>query len=185
MALLSWRNGYINNLTEYNLVDKCVGKWTTRTNKYDNKAWDRLEEWLLNVLVLGPLHSLKNYCELQSALLVWIVYSCVRLCSVMSYSLRPHGLELARLLCPWNFPGKDTGVGCHFLLPGILQTQGSNLCLLCLLHWQASSLPLASSGKTGLYILETEIEKNLKCILFIFNNSFQSLSTHRFLWKIK
>ena len=29
------------------------------------------------------------------------------------------GLQPARLLCPWDFPGKDTGVGCHFLLHGI------------------------------------------------------------------
>ena len=44
-----------------------------------------------------------------------------------------------RLLCPWDFPGKNTGVGCHFLLQGIFPTQGSNLQLL---HWQADSLPL-------------------------------------------
>ena len=34
----------------------------------------------------------------------------------MPDSLRPHGLQPTRLLCPWDFPGKDTGVGCHFLL---------------------------------------------------------------------
>ena len=32
----------------------------------------------------------------------------------------------ARLLCPWDSPGKDTGVGCHTLLQGIFPTQGSN-----------------------------------------------------------
>ena len=32
----------------------------------------------------------------------------------------------SRLLCPWAFPGKNTGVGCHFLLQGIFLTQGSN-----------------------------------------------------------
>ena len=36
----------------------------------------------------------------------------------------------ARLFCLWNFPGKNTGVGCHVLLQGIFPTQGSNLCLL-------------------------------------------------------
>ena len=36
----------------------------------------------------------------------------------------------ARLLCPWDFPGKNTGAGCHFLLQGIFPTQGSNLGLL-------------------------------------------------------
>ena len=36
--------------------------------------------------------------------------------SVMSDSSRPHGLQPTRLLCPWDFPGKSTGVGCHHLL---------------------------------------------------------------------
>ena len=36
----------------------------------------------------------------------------------------------ARLLCPWDSPGMDTGVGCHFFLQGIFPTQGSNQCLL-------------------------------------------------------
>ena len=31
-----------------------------------------------------------------------------------------------KLLCPWDFQGKSTGVGCHFLLQGIFPTQGSN-----------------------------------------------------------
>ena len=40
-------------------------------------------------------------------------------------------------------PGKNTGVGFHALLQGIFPTQGSNPCLLRLLHWQTGSLPLA------------------------------------------
>ena len=36
--------------------------------------------------------------------------------SVVSDSSRPHGLQPTRLLCPWDFPGKSTGVGCHCLL---------------------------------------------------------------------
>ena len=47
-------------------------------------------------------------------------------CSVMSSSLQPHGLLPARLLCPWNSLGKNTALGCHFLLQGIFSTQGSN-----------------------------------------------------------
>ena len=46
---------------------------------------------------------------------------------------------IARLLCPRDSAGKNTGAGCHALLQGIFRTQGSNLCLLCLLHWQADS----------------------------------------------
>ena len=49
---------------------------------------------------------------------------------VTSNSLQPHGLWPTRLLSPWNSSGKNTGVGCHFLLQGIFSTQESNLCLL-------------------------------------------------------
>ena len=38
----------------------------------------------------------------------------------------PYALQLARLLCPWDSPGKNTRVGCHALLQGILPTQGLN-----------------------------------------------------------
>jgi len=43
--------------------------------------------------------------------------------------------------------GKNTGMGCRALLQGIFPTQGLNPHLLCLLHWQVGSLPLASPGK--------------------------------------
>ena len=46
--------------------------------------------------------------------------------SVVSDSLQPHRLWMARLLCPWNSPGKTTGVDCHFLLHGTFLTQGPN-----------------------------------------------------------
>ena len=62
--------------------------------------------------------------------------SQVCMCSVTFNSLQPHGLKLARLLCPWNFPGKTPGVGCHAFLQGIFPTQESNPCLLCPLHYR-------------------------------------------------
>ena len=55
-------------------------------------------------------------------------------CSAVSDSLQPHGLEPARLLCPWNSPGKNTGVGSHSLLQGIFPTQGLNPGLLHCRH---------------------------------------------------
>ena len=67
-------------------------------------------------------------------------------CSVVSDSLRPHGLQPARLLCPWDSPGKNTEVACHALLQGIFPTHGVNpgllhcrLILYCLSH-EASKL---------------------------------------------
>ena len=44
-------------------------------------------------------------------------------------------------------PGKNTGVGYHALLQGIFPTQGLDLRVLCVLHWQADSLALAAPGK--------------------------------------
>ena len=67
------------------------------------------------------------------------VYNSVCVCaqsSAISYSLRPHQLQPIRLLCPSDDPGKNTGAGCRFLLPGIIPTQGLNLRLLPLLHLQ-------------------------------------------------
>ena len=50
--------------------------------------------------------------------------------SVVSSSLLSHGLQPTRLLCPWDFPDKNTGASCLSFLHGIFPTQGLNLCLL-------------------------------------------------------
>ena len=42
--------------------------------------------------------------------LVVCVHVCVYMCSVMSHSLQSYGMQPTRLLCPWDFPGKNTGV---------------------------------------------------------------------------
>ena len=60
----------------------------------------------------------------------------------------PMDYIVGRLLCPWDSPGRNAGVGCHSLLQGIFPTQWLNLCLFCLLPWQADSLPL-TPGKPG------------------------------------
>ena len=80
------------------------------------------------------------------------VCACIRMyiyayiCSVVSDSLPFPSLQPAKLLCPLDFSGKNIGVGCRFLLQDIFPTQGSNPSLLCLLHWQADSLPLNHLG---------------------------------------
>ena len=61
----------------------------------------------------------------------------------MSDSLRPRGLAPTKLLRPWGSPGKNTGVGCHFLLQGIFPTQGSNPGLL---HWRQTLYRLSHQG---------------------------------------
>ena len=64
----------------------------------------------------------------------------------MSDSLVTSWTVACRLLCPWDPPGKNTGVGCHFLLQGIFLTQGSKSCLLCLQQWKVDPLPLSHLG---------------------------------------
>ena len=77
-----------------------------------------------NILIVGTNNRLfLHYTGFRAP-------ACVFNCSVMSDSLWPLGLKPASLLCLWDFPGKNTGEGCHFLLQGIFPTQRSNPCLL-------------------------------------------------------
>ena len=66
-------------------------------------------------------------------------------------------------LCPWNSPGKNTGVSFHFLLQGFFLTQGLNLYLL---HWEEDSLTLNHQGSPNsiktLKIVHVKKKKNLE-----------------------
>ena len=68
-----------------------------------------------------------------------ILQSCGLVTKSCPIPLGPHGLQPTRFLCPWAFPGKNTGVSCHVLLQGIFLTQELNLHLLhcrqILHHW--------------------------------------------------
>ena len=66
-------------------------------------------------------------------------------CPVLS---DPHEPQFSRLLCPWDSPGKNTGVGCHALLQGIFPTQGSNLSLLTSPAWGGGDRELGEKTST-------------------------------------
>ena len=75
---------------------------------------------------------------------VWMCQSLalyIHACSVANDSVTPWSVAHQIPLYLWNFPGKITGVSCHFLLRGIFPTQESKPSLLHLLHWQVDSLP--------------------------------------------
>ena len=90
-------------------------------------------------LILNTSSSLKLKFIILSSLvfrIAWFVstyFSFVLWCCLVPKScltlLRP-----TKLLCLWDFPGKNAGMGCHFLLQGIFRTEGSNPCIL---NWQA------------------------------------------------
>ena len=86
-----------------------------------------------------PWSSLGKRRILDGLVCVLSHFACVQLC-VTPWTVAP------RLLCPWDFPGKNTGVGCHAFLQGTFPTQGLSPRLLSLLHWQVGSLPLVPSG---------------------------------------
>ena len=80
--------------------------------------------------------------------------------SIMSNSLWPHRLWPTRLLCPWNSPDKNSGVGSHALLQGIFPTQGLNPCLphcrqilYCLSH-QGSPIYMQTHSSSDSFLIE-------------------------------
>ena len=80
--------------------------------------------------------------SIQTFIIFICCYLLSKSCPILVW---PQGLQPARLLCPWGFPGKKTGMGCHFLLQGILPLQESNPCLLhcrwTLYHWTIGEGP--------------------------------------------
>ena len=74
--------------------------------------------WWLNKIIYVYTHTHAYVCCLFSPVQLFVTY----------------GLYPTRLLCPWDSPGKNIGVGCHALLLGIFLTQELNPCLLWLLH---------------------------------------------------
>ena len=120
-----------------------IGK--QRENGRQRESEERETIWEIYIL-----HWRKKCCFFQrirrphvnSVITLW------RPKSLQSCSAHCDPMQPTRLLCPWDSPGKNTGVGYHFLLQGIFPTQGSNLSLLCLLPWQVGSLPLAPPGQS-------------------------------------
>ena len=91
--------------------------WSTQPQPSQPRAEQRCRQ---------PVDSLRDICAFKPVSLVCcclVAQSCPTL-------LRPYGLYPAGLLCPQDFPGKNTGVNCRFLLHGIFPTKGSNLHLL-------------------------------------------------------
>ena len=96
---------------------------------------------------------MKNHFEGKSSGEAYCSHLCLSTC-VCAASLQlcptvcgPMDCSPPASSCPWDSPGKNTGVGCHAILQGIFPTQRLNPSLSSLLHWEGSSLPLAPSGK--------------------------------------
>ena len=89
--------------------------------------------------------------SLEAQRLVFVAQSCL--------TPQPHGLKPARLFCPWDFPGKNIGVGCHYPSPGDLPNPGIQSGPPSL---QVDSLPPELSVKRGHYNSEVRDERGLR-----------------------
>ena len=69
----------------------------------------------------------------------------------MSDSVRPHRQQPTRLPCPWDSPGKNTGVGCHFLLQCMKVKSESEVAQLCLTLSDLIDCSLPGSSVHGIF----------------------------------
>ena len=93
---------------------------------------------------------------------------CAKSCQLCPTSVQPYGLQPARLLCPWDSPGNDTGVGYHALLQEIFPTQELNLCLLCLPALAGGFLTTSTPWESkevyaALLFLFSQVIRNFRC----------------------
>ena len=120
--LTVYKNGMLLLLSHFSQVRLCVTPQTAAHQDPPSLGFSRQEHWS-GLPFLSPMHESEKW--------KWS-------CSVESDPQQPHGLQPSRLLYPWDFLGKHTGVGGHFLFQGIFLTQWSNPHLV---HWLAGSLP--------------------------------------------
>ena len=102
------------------------------------------EEWM----ILGSL--LEHYTAAKS------LHSCP--------TLRLHGLQPTRLLRPWDSPGKNTGVGCHFLLQCMKVESESEVAQLCLTFSDPMDCSLPGSSAHGIFRASV-LEWGCHCLL--------------------
>ena len=96
MAMLNTGLNLVSSVQSFSCVSLFATPWTATYQAPLSMGFSRQEHWS-GVPFPSPMHeSGKGKGS----------------CSVMSDSLQPHGLQPTRLLCPWDFPGKSTGVGC-------------------------------------------------------------------------
>ena len=76
---------------------------------------------------------------------------CCSVTSVVSESVRPHRRQPTRLLCPWDSPGKNTGVGCHFLLQCMKMKSESKVAQSCPTLCNPMDCSLPGSSVHGIF----------------------------------
>ena len=150
----------------------------THTHEWFFEKINKIDQPLVRLIMKkrSPKWKVKNKREVTTNTIeTWKIirdyYTQFHAYSAMSESLQPHGLQPTMLLCPWDFPGKNTGISGHFLLQGIFPIQGSNPYFLRLLHcrwifrhwatWEAHYKQLNANEPYILVEMDTIIPKNV------------------------
>ena len=103
---------------------------------------------------------------------------CCWVTSVMSDSVRPHRRQPTRMPCPWDSPGKNTGVGCHFLLQCMKVKSESEVAQLCPILSDPMDLSLPGSSIHGIFQVSTGV--GCHCLLLDVCTIYQMLT--EYLW---
>ena len=109
--------GWLLLLSHFSHVRLCATPWTAAHQAPPSLGFSRQEHWS-GLPFPAPMHASEKWKWSRS---------------VVSDSSWPHGLQPTRLLRPWDFPGKSTGVGCHCLLRFgwlVLKLSPSTLCAI-------------------------------------------------------
>ena len=114
-------------LSRFSRVRLCATPWTAAHQAPPSLGFSRQEHWS-GLPLPSPMHESEKWKWSRS---------------VVSDSQRPHGLQPTRLLRPWDFPGKSTGVGCHCLL--------QLFCLSTRLAWELNNKDNTNLGDLGKY----------------------------------
>ena len=143
------KQGYILSPCLFNLHTEYI-MWNPRLDesqagiKVSRRNSNNLRDADDSTIIAESEKELKRFLMTVNS---WWVSEVTQSCT----TLRPHGLESSRLLHPYDFPSKSTGVGCHLLLQGIFPTQGSNPGLL---YCRQTLYPLSHQGSIATSIIQ-------------------------------
>ena len=97
----------------------------------------------------------------------------------MTSCLRPHGLYPSRCLCPWDFPGENTGMGCHFLLLGVIVTPGIKPASPAWAGGFSTTEPPRKPTKQATFMIKN---KMWKCLFVLYTNTSKDEVEWVYIW---
>ena len=125
-------------VVQFSTLENGFSSWIPDVKRWKQKPWVE-RRWQKNWSILRTYRDMKfNNFTFKWPHLKWCAWMLSHCSSVWLFVTL--WTVATRLLCLWDSPDKNTGVGCHAFLQEIFLTYKLNPCFLHLLHWQAGSL---------------------------------------------